>query len=312
MNIPTPLNDTTRDERFDRGLTQLLDGDPAGLDRIDPDLQDIAVHMVQLANDAGWIGTEPGDQSVATTPRWRDWHLVSNVLAAVAVIGIVAALAYAGIQYLPNQRNGQYGSQPPGTNVPLISGPGVCVRPARTDAEIAAIVRKSEEAVQPYQADGVEDSPEFAVVQATRDWNSCLQQGLYDRATAYESEYFIWLVGKTVLPSNTGNLADRAIAREVIAFHEQIQPIATEDGLNLSLWQMDSVIVDNRDDRYFIQGVTAWLPPIDERGDWLYWPTVVSIEWDGYQWVIISTSQNGVPEGQYKPDDNNDVPPATP
>lgn len=301
MKVPTPLNDNTRDDRFNRGLERLLVGDPTGIDEIEPDLQDIAIDMVQLANDAGWIGTEPGAQPVSFRQWWRNGRIIMNTIAAVMVIGLVSVLVTVGPRVW-DRGGSQYGSGNSSESA-VAWGPGVCSRAPRSDAEIAAIVRKSSQQVEPFTHGGVVDDPNFAAMQITRDWNTCLQTGQFDRAMAYESEYFIWLVGQEVFPAGIGSESDRDVAAAIAARHGEIQPLATTDGTNLTIYSGDRLRYESGDMAARFRGGDTWLVPVDENGDWIEWPTVVSLEWDGEQWMIVSATRDGVPHGPYFRDD---------
>lgn len=299
MNVPTPMNDNARDDRFNRGLERLLQGDPTGIDEIDPELQDTAIEMVKLANDARWIGSDPGETPTRPVSRGLtiNTHRAINAVAAVLVVGLVAVLVTVGIRVW-DVGEGQYGSGP--DEIPVVElGPGVCSRAPRTDAEIAAIVRNSEEDIQPFQHEGVRTEINPWSLQTTRDWNDCLQSGQYDRALAYESEYFIWYIGWDLFPDGPGSLTDAEIANRVIDRHREIVPIETEDGTDLSVYATERFRIDTNLDEFNVQGVDAWIVPLDAQGDWLEWPTVVTIEWDGQQFVIVTTSQDGNPHSPY-------------
>lgn len=297
MNAPTPMNDTARDDRFNRGLERLLHGDPSGIDEIDPELQDTAIEMVKLANDAGWIGSDPGEAVSRQIPWWRNSHQIINAVAAVMVVGLVVALVTFGVRVW-NTDEGQYGSGPEEIGIVEL-GPGVCSRAPRTDAEIAEIVRKPEELVQPYQHEGVVVDIRSWTLQTTRDWNVCLASGQWDRALAYESEYFIWYIGWELFPNGPGSMSDSEIATRVIDRHAQITPIQTVDGTDLSIYATDGYRIDTSLDEFNVQGIDAWIVPMDEHGDWLEWPTVVTIAWDGQQFVIVSATRDGMPESPY-------------
>lgn len=43
----------------------------------------------------------------------------------------------------------------------------------------------------------------------------------------------------------------------------------------------------------------VWIQTLDEGGDWPVWPTVMSVERDGEQWVIVSATRDGIPESPY-------------
>lgn len=302
MNVPTPLNDNARDDRFDRGLEQLLQANPTGLDEIEPELREITVQMVRLANDAGWIGTDPGESEIRSTPRWRDLRLITNAIAAVALIGVVSALAWFGFQYL-NDNESQYGS--PGSTISL--RPGACTRAPRTDAEIAAIVRKSEGEVAPFQSAGTSGDFYAETLQLSRDWNVCLQQQDWARATAYESEYFIWTLGQAFYPGYTGEVPDSQIAIDIRLFHIGLPPLDTPGDTQLTVYSIQNIRAssDSRNDSIVYLGVNTWVVTIVE-GEWYQWPLVVATEWDGTQWVIVSTSHPAMPDSPFKPSDNQE------
>lgn len=296
MNVPTPFNDNARDDRFDRGLERLLAGDPTGIDEIDPELQDAAIEMVKLANEAGWIGSDPGMLQVGRQAWWRNGRQIVNALAAVAVIGLIGIMITMGVR-LWDSGGSQFGSNHTEIGLPNL-GPGVCTRDPRTTAEIADIVRKTEDAAWPSWSEGVRTELRPWSLQTTRDWNSCLQTGQFDRATGYESEYFIWIIGTELFPNGPGTLSDAEIAKQVIDYHARITPIPTTDGLDLMVWEAERFRMIGHDDGGpYMSGIDAWIARVDDNADWLEWPTVVTIEWDGSQFVIITTTQDGIPRG---------------
>lgn len=298
MNVPTPTNDNARDDRFNRGLERLLQGDPTGIDEIDPDLQEIAIEVVKLANDAGWVGSDPGDEVIRPRPWWRNSHTIINAVAAVMVVGLVAALVTFGLR-IWNSPEGQYGSGPEEVGM-VEPGPGVCSRAPRTDAEVAAIVRKSESDVEPFTSDGVSYSNGIVeAVQLTRDWNACLLKDDWHRAMAYESDYFIWRLGQEEFPTGVVGFTDQEIAGRVADRHATITPLETVDGMNLAVYSADKFRYLGNAEPPLLLGVDAWLVPVDVNGDWIEWFTVVSVEWDGEQWVIVSATRDGVPESPY-------------
>lgn len=298
MTVPTPLNDQTRDDRFDRGLERLLDGDPRGIDEIEPDLRDISLQMVSLANDAGWVGNYPGE--TARRSRFRNAKTIINALAAVLMIGVIGSMIMLGIQVW-GPGVSQYGSGDD-ENVPVVSGPGVCNRLPRSDAELVAIVRKSEDEVEPYGGEGVQTNLPDATMQLTRNWNSCLQSGQWDRAMAYEGEYFIWSLGQDEFPDGTSGLTDAEIVTRLQERHASMVPINTPDGLNLRIYTIESFIYDRSTENPGALGANIWVVPVDDLGDWIEWPTVVTSAWDGEQWVVLSTTQQGIPASKYQGD----------
>lgn len=308
MNVPTPKNTTARDDAFDRGLERLLQGDAAGIEDIEPELQPIALEMVKLANEAGWIGTEPGEEPIRPRAWWKSSHQVINAVAAVAVMGLIAVMVTVGVR-IWNQPEGQYGSQHTETFITEM-GPGVCDRAPRTDAEIAAIVRTSEQDVLPFQSDGVVSNGLNESVQLTRDWNTCLLNNDWRRATAYESEYFIWRIGQDEFPMGVEALGDTEIAQGVIKRHALISPLATSDGLNLAIYSADLFRYIEDTNPPLMLGVDAWLVPVDADGDWIEWFTAMSVEWDGSQWVIVSATRDGIPDSPFFRDDT--LPESTP
>lgn len=264
-------------------------------------MQDIAVEMVCLAKDAGWIGTEPGAQPASTRQWWRNGRIIMNTIAAVMVIGLVSVLVTVGLRVW-DMGERQYGSD--NSSVSQVQlGPDVCSRTPRTDAEIAAIVRKSQQQVEPFVHKGVKEDPSMAVMQTTRDWNTCLQTGQFDRAMAYESEYFIWLLGQEVFPAGVGSESDRDVAAAIAARHGDIVPLATIDGTNLNIYFVDRMRLEPGNAEARFRGGDTWLVPLDINGDWIEWPTVVSLEWDGEHWMIVSANRDGVPHGPYFRDD---------
>lgn len=308
MDVPTPMNSKARDDRFNRGLERLLDGDPAGIDEIEPELQDVAIRMVQLANDAGWIDAEPGVGPTRSRHWWQSTHQLINAVAAVLAVGLIAVMVTVGVR-LWDDSGGQFGSSP--TAVPAVElGPGVCDRPPRTDAEIAAIVGKSEDEVAPFQSDGVTENGTTSAVQLTRDWNTCLLANDWHRAMAYESEYFIWYIGLELFPEGVTGLSDEEIASRIADRHALIAPLETVDGMNLAIYTADLFRYIDGSNPPLIRGVDVWLVPVTFEGDWVEWPTVMSVEWDGEQWVIVSATRDGVPESPYFRDDS--LPEATP
>lgn len=312
MNVPTPMNTTARDDRFDRGLERLLDGDPAGIDEIEPELQDIAVHMVQLANEAGWVGSDPGAITSVPVPWWQRGQKIVNAVAAVLVIGMLATMVAFALQVWGITEN-QFGAGP--TSEPAAEiGPGMCRRTARTDAEIAAIVRKSETEIAPFAGPGIEADAVSSALQLTRDWNACLQGQQWTRAMAYESEFFIWSVGQVQYPDGVGAATDAQIATRLADAHGFIAPIQTLDGTDLSVYASENYRVDTSRDRWEMIGLDLWVVPMDEYNEWIQWPTVVTVEWDGVQWVVVSATSDGVPESPYRRDDTrqNPGPVATP
>lgn len=46
-------------------------------------------------------------------------------------------------------------------------------------------------------------------------------------------------------------------------------------------------------------GVDAGLVPVDADGDWVEWFTVMSVEWDGEQWVIVSATRDGITDSEH-------------
>lgn len=296
MNVPTPLNDKARDDLFDRGLERLLQGDPTGIEDIEPELQNVSIRMVQLANDAGWIGAEP--ELTPARPWWRNIHTVINVAAAAMVIGLVGMLITVGLRvWAPGER--QFGSVVTPETV-IENRAADCRREPRTDAEIAAIVHKSEDSVQPFRKDSAQMDIANHTRQITRDWNACLLDGDFYRAMAYESDYFIWLLGQEVYPAGTGTETDPEIAAAIAARHAEIVPLKISDGMNLSIYSSDRYrIVQYGDSDARLQGVDIWLVPLDTSGDWIEWPTVMSMEWDGTEWVIVSATRDGVPPSPY-------------
>lgn len=312
MNVPTPLNDHTRDDRFNRGLTRLLDGDPRGIDDIDPDLQDVAVQMVALANDAGWVGSEPGASRSVGLSRRKRLSTIINALAAVLLVGLIGSMVMLGMQVW-GPGDGHYGAGNEDQSVAVDLGPGVCSRAPRTDAEIASIVRKTEAEVMPFQSNGVVADITGATMQLTRDWNACLQAGMWDRAMAYESDHLLWSFGQDVFPNGTSGMTDADIAARLRERHAEIKPIETPDGLNLVVYSAETLRYRHEgvdaNEGPFVLGVDLWLVPVDANGDWVEWPTVVTSEWDGGQWVIVATTQEGIPESPFRRDDTL---PATP
>lgn len=311
MKIPTPMNDNARDDRFNRGLERLLHGDPTGIDKIDPELQDTAIEMVKLANDAGWIDTDPGEAPMHPVSRGLtiNTHRVINAVAAVLVVGLVAVLVTVGIRVW-DSGEGQFGSGPQEIGMAEL-GPGVCSRAPRTDAEIAVIVRKPATEVEPFQSDGVSNSNGInEAIQLTRDWNTCLLNSDWSRAMAYESEFFIWILGQEEFPAGVAEFTDKEIAGRIYQRHALITPLQTVDGLNLAVYSADNFRYFERTDQPLILGVDAWLVPVDVNGDWIEWFTVMSVEWDGEQWVIVSATRDGVPNSEYFRDDT--LPESTP
>lgn len=297
MNVPTPMNDNARDDRFNRGLDRLLQGDPTGIDEIEPELQDVAIQMVQLANDAGWIGSEPGDEPVRPRQWWRNGKAIVNAIAAVLVIGLVASLISVGIQVW-GPGNNQHGSAPTPESL-VRDSPGVCRRAPRTDVEIAAIVQKSEADVEPFNAPGIVDAPAGAAQLLLRDWNTCIQQQNWRGAMAYESEFFIWLLGQEVFPDGTEGLTEAEIAEGVANRHSRIQPVLTSDGMNLAIYHSDTFRQDFGGEAVNLRGADVWLVPVDADGNWIEWPSVVTVEWDGTQWMMVSINRDGVPDSEY-------------
>lgn len=298
MNVPTPMNDNARDDRFNRGLERLLDGDPTGIDEIDPDLQDVAIQMVHLANDAGWIGTEPGTEPIRPHAWWRNTRTVVNAMAAVLVIGLVAVMVTVGLRvWAP--ANDQYGAGPTPDDM-FLNQPAECRRAPRTDAEIAGIVRKSAARVEPFRSDGTQDqNPSTGAIGVLRDWNTCLQQQNWHGAMAYESEFFIWLLGQEVFPDGVANLTDAEISAGVAERHAQIEPINTSNGTNLSIYHIDTFRQSFSSNGAFLRGADVWLVPLDSDGNWLEWPAVVSVEWNGEQWMMVTINRDGVPDSEY-------------
>lgn len=311
MNVPTPMNDNARDDRFNRGLERLLQGDPTGIDEIDPELQDTAIEMVKLANDASWIGSDPGEAPMRPVSRGLtiNTHRAINAVAALLVVGLVAVLVTVGLRVW-DVGEGQYGSGP--DEIPVVElGPGVCSRAPRTDAEIAAIVRKSETEVEPFQSDGVSNSNGInETIQLTRDWNTCLLNSDWSRAMAYESEFFIWILGQEEFPEGVNRLTDQEIAGRISQRHALIAPLETVDGMNLAVYSADRFRYVENSNPPLILGVDAWLVPVDVNGDWIEWFTVMSVEWDGEQWIIVSATRDGVPDTEYFRDDT--LPESTP
>lgn len=303
MKVPTPMNDTARDDRFNRGLERLLHGDPTGIDEIDPDLQDTAIEMVKLANDAGWIGADPGDEVVRPRPWWRNGQRIINAVAAVLLVGMITVLATLGLRVW-DSGDSQYGSDLTEIGLPQL-GPGVCSRAPRTHAEIAAIVRKPEGDIQPFPNEGVKTEIRPWSLQITRDWNDCLISEQWSRALAYESEYFIWYIGWDLFPNGPGSLTDVEVANQVIDRHTTIAPIETVNGMDLTVYQIEHYRdgygpnQDPRPDPGLLAGADAWIATVDENGDWIIWPTVVTIAWDGDEFVIVTTTQDGVPKSPY-------------
>lgn len=308
MNVPTPMNDTARDDRFNRGLERLLNSDPAGIEEIESDLQDVTIHMVQLANDAGWIGADPGKETLRPRPWWRSGQHVLNAMAALLMVGLIGVIGYFGLQVW-NTNEGQYGSEPtPSEMIEL--GPGVCSRPPRSDAEIASIVQKSEVDVLPFRHEGVYADITSSTLQLSRDWTACLQTRQWHQAMAYESEYFIWLFGQELFPRGTGPLTDAEIAEQIAERHAEIIVINTVDGQNVFIYSADNYRTNVVDDQYLFIGADIWVVPKDNAGDWIQWFTVVTVEWDGEQWVIVTATRPGIPDSPFFREDT--LPGATP
>ncbi|MCO5218985.1 MAG: hypothetical protein M9909_09160 [Thermomicrobiales bacterium] len=300
MNVPTPLNDNARDDRFDRGLEQLLQANPTGLDEIEPELRDITVQMVRLANDAGWIGADPGEHEHRSTPRWRDLKLITNAIAAAALIGVVLTLAWFGVQYL-NDNGGHYGSAP--TMMPEGIPEASCDRIPRSDTEIAAIVRSSGTEVAPFQASRGENDFYNGSIRLARDWNLCLLEQNWARAVAYESDYFIWLLGQHLYPDGTAHLTNAEIARGIMDFHHQLTPMPMASDITIGVYTLQNIRALGDGSDNVVIGLDAWIVPIRDA-DWVIWPIVFAVEWDGTQWMIVSTSQDSVPDSLFKPNDN--------
>lgn len=307
MTVPTPVHDPERDDRFDRGLELLLHGDPRGINEIEPDLQDISLHMISLANDAGWV--EGGVRSPRRTPRFRNAKTILNAIAALVMIGVIGGMIMAGIQvWGPGERDFGSGPNDESTDIGSIEvKPGVCDRLPLTDSEIATIVRSSEPDVYPFQFGGFVGDPRSNSLQVVRDWNACLIDQEWRRAMAYESDYFVWMIGTSQFPQGVGSLTDAEIADRVIDQHSLIPPIPIAD--ELSLYSVENHRIHNDETGFGILGFDAWVVGLDDNGDWIEWPTIVTVHWDGSQLVIVSSTQAGVPESEFQ---RNDALPSTP
>jgi|GEM_PF-6561769 len=306
MTSPTPFNDTTRDEMFDRGLEKLLGGDMTGLDDIDPDLRDTVLEMVGLANTAGWIGAEPGPPLQDTRPFLVRWGPVFSKVAAVLLVVLLGATGYLGWLVI-EQRSDSPDASPSSVGIqaaptamvdfPYISesqaavGSGTCGREPRSDAEIARIAR---EPMGPWRSrEGTQQSHNEInanVTQVTRDWTACLVEGDFARAMAYESENFIRSMMNGFGVDDLDNLSDEEIAGIVIGQHRLLIPMARGKDIEIVIYRTN----------YSSSGsgttqIENWMVPVDPKGDWVEWPTVNTFVWEGDQWMIQLTDREGSP-----------------
>lgn len=305
MTSPTPFNDTTRDEMFDRGLENVLGGDMTGLDDIDPDLYETVLEMVSLANTAGWIGAEPGPPLEDTRPRLVRWAPALSKIAAVLLVVLLGATGYLGWLVIENRMNApgeptSVGIQAAPTAMADFSyvstpqamiGSGTCGREPRSDAEIARIAR---EPLGPWSSrDGTQQSHNEVnanVTQVTRDWTACLVEGDYARAMAYESENFIRSMMQGVGVTDLENLSDEEIVGIVIGQHRLLQPMARGKDIEIVIYRINYSSSGSGTTR-----IENWMVPVDPKGDWVEWPTVNTFVWEGDQWVIQLTDREGSP-----------------
>lgn len=306
MTSPIPFNDSAQEDMFDRGLDKLLAGNMSGLDDIEPDLHDTVLTMVGLANNAGWIGTEPGPPPKDTRPLWLRWEPVISKIAAIFLVGLIAAagflalrviedrpddtdeVPFASIEAVPTEANDfSYASQEQAA-----LGSGVCGREPRTAEKITRIVD------EPYTSwntpkDGDQQSHSELnanLVQVTRDWTTCLATGQYDRAMAYESENYLRAMAEASDSDIADDLTDEQIATIVANQHRELKPMAYGEDNQIVIYKMNWSTSASG-----ITSAEIWMVPVDPSGEWVEWPTVITFVYEDGRWVIQLTDREGSP-----------------
>lgn len=288
MTLPIPFNTSAEDDLFDDALSRVLSGDRSALDDVDPELRLVVANMTRLAQDAGWLGADPGVSPRNARRTVVSWRTVANVLAATLTIALVAGLLLLGSRMLLDES----GTPTPTPQSMMAASPrqsvssGTCDRKPVSDDELLRYGREPATwSPAPVNGDpGTDSELRATFLQVVEDWNACLVNGDVRRAMAYEDPLMLGHLNMeptSWTPVATGS--DAEILAQMESAQRTIPPIVTGDA-ELDLYSVEFL---GRLNDGTASDAHVLVVPVDDSGEWTAWFTSVTLRFDGQRWSVM-------------------------